>query len=79
MKMVTTHEAKTHLSRLVKEARAGEEIIIMTGREPTARITAYKRTINKRPKPGSSGSGPVICAKDAFAPLTDAELKVWGL
>jgi antitoxin (DNA-binding transcriptional repressor) of toxin-antitoxin stability system len=79
MKMVTTHEAKTHLSRLLKEVSAGEDVVIMTGREPTARITAYKRSTHKRPKPGSSGSDPVVCSKDAFAPLTDDELKVWGL
>ena len=35
---VSTHEAKTHLSRLLKRAASGEEIVIMRGREPVARL-----------------------------------------
>ena len=34
MKTVTIHEAKTHLSRLVNEALAGESIIIARRNEP---------------------------------------------
>jgi prevent-host-death family protein len=35
---VTIHEAKTHFSRLVRRAEAGEEIVVRRGREPVARI-----------------------------------------
>jgi prevent-host-death family protein len=38
MKTVTIHEAKTHLSRLIREAVAGEEIVIARGREPLVRL-----------------------------------------
>lgn len=38
MKTVTIHEAKTHLSRLIREALAGEEIVIARGREPLVRL-----------------------------------------
>ncbi len=38
MKRVTVHAAKTHLSRLLKAAEAGEEVIITRGRTPVARL-----------------------------------------
>lgn len=37
---VTIHEAKTHLSRLLRRAEAGEEIVIHRGSKPVARIVA---------------------------------------
>jgi antitoxin (DNA-binding transcriptional repressor) of toxin-antitoxin stability system len=45
MKTVTMHEAKTHLSRLVKEIREGKEaeIIISIGDTPAARLMPYER------------------------------------
>lgn len=38
MKTVTLTEAKTHLSRLVREALEGEEIIIARGSQPLVRL-----------------------------------------
>jgi len=38
MDEVTVHEAKTHLSRLLRRVEAGEEILIRRGREPIARL-----------------------------------------
>lgn len=38
MKTVNVHEAKTHLSRLLERAHAGEEIIIAKSGEPYARL-----------------------------------------
>jgi len=38
MKTVNTHEAKTHLSRLLKRVAAGEEIVIMKAGVPVARL-----------------------------------------
>ena len=35
---VTIHEAKTHLSRLVQRAHAGEEIVIRRGKIPLAKL-----------------------------------------
>lgn len=42
MTSVTTFEAKTRLSELIKKAQAGEEVVITSGREktPVATITA---------------------------------------
>lgn len=38
MKTVTIHEAKTHLSRLIQEALAGEEIIIANRNQPMVKL-----------------------------------------
>ena len=38
MKQVTVHEAKTHLSRLIRMALKGEEIIIARGSTPLVRL-----------------------------------------
>jgi prevent-host-death family protein len=41
-KTVNIHEAKTHLSRLVRRAQSGEEIIISRGGTPVARLVAVE-------------------------------------
>jgi len=38
MKTVGIHEAKTNLSRLIKKACSGEEIIIARGKDPVVRL-----------------------------------------
>ena len=79
MKTVTTHEAKTHLSRLLKEVQAGETIVIRNGAVPVAKLTAVEPTVAGRPAVGTLTSPPVHCAEDAFGPLSDEELQGWGL
>ena len=39
MIQVTIHEAKTHLSRLIKQALSGEEVIIAKGKNPLVKIS----------------------------------------
>lgn len=39
MIQVTIHEAKTHLSRLIKQALNGEEVIIAKGKTPLVKIS----------------------------------------
>jgi len=41
-KTVNIHEAKTQLSKLVREAAAGEEIVIARAGTPMARLVPYK-------------------------------------
>jgi len=45
---VNIHEAKTHLSRLVDRAAAGEEIIIGRAGKPVARLVALEPSVEKR-------------------------------
>ncbi|MGH8998265.1 MAG: type II toxin-antitoxin system Phd/YefM family antitoxin [Acidimicrobiia bacterium] len=42
------HEAKTHLSRLVERAAAGEEVIIGRAGRPVARLVPYVATARRR-------------------------------
>jgi antitoxin (DNA-binding transcriptional repressor) of toxin-antitoxin stability system len=79
MKKATTHYAKTHLSRLLKEVQKGEEIIILNGRTPAGRLVAASSGGDRRPAAGTVTSKPVKCTDDAFAPMDDAALKEWGL
>jgi antitoxin (DNA-binding transcriptional repressor) of toxin-antitoxin stability system len=79
MKYATTHEAKTHLSRMLREVRAGEEYVIMNGREPVGKLIAFNAPTRKRPKVGTVTSPGTKIADDAFAPMTDEQLAEWGL
>ncbi len=80
MREVTTHEAKTHLSRLLAEVEAGEEVVILRGQTPIARLVPLEpKDERARPRVGTVTSPPVRWTEDAFAPLADDELREWGL
>jgi len=49
--IVNTHEAKTHLSRLIERAAKGEEIIIGKAGRPIARLVPYREIPTPR-EPG---------------------------
>ena len=51
MRMVNMHEAKTHLSRLVEKAAAGEPFVICKAGRPLVRVTRLDDTEN--------GGGPL--------------------
>ena len=42
MKTVTVHTAKTHLSRLIEKAEAGEEVVIARGKVPAVRLVPVR-------------------------------------
>jgi len=46
VKIISIHEAKTHLSRLIQQALDGEEIIIANRNEPMVRLEVVRK---KRP------------------------------
>jgi prevent-host-death family protein len=72
----TVHQAKTNLSRLIKEAQEGKEVIIANGKKPVAKIVAIGPQTKKRTPGRFEGEGWL--ADDFFAPLTDQELKDLG-
>jgi prevent-host-death family protein len=74
----TVHQAKTHLSRLLKEAEAGKEVIVTRGKKPVAKISAIESTSSRKELAGSYAKG-VHWEEDAFDPLTDEELVQMGL
>ena len=51
MKSVNIHEAKTHLSRLIQRAAAGEEIVIAKAGTPLVKLVPYVCTQEAR-EPG---------------------------
>lgn len=52
MKTVNVQEAKTHLSRLIEIAAAGEDVILGKHGKPMARLTAYAPQTEERPLGG---------------------------
>jgi prevent-host-death family protein len=75
MGTVTIHAAKTHLSRLIERAAAGEEIIILRGKTPVARLTAIASSASKRKFGAYRGEFEV--PESFFDPLPEAELKAF--
>lgn len=81
-KSLSTHEAKTHLSRLIEDVIAGDEVIIRRGKLPVARIVKYRssQAEDSRPKIGIVTSPPVTYSPEAMAALSDQEsLESWGM
>jgi antitoxin (DNA-binding transcriptional repressor) of toxin-antitoxin stability system len=70
------HQAKTNLSKLIKEAQEGKEVIIANGKKPVAKIVAIGADAKKRVPGKLAGTG--WFSPDYFAPLTDQELKDLG-
>lgn len=68
---VNVHEAKTHLSKLLKRVQDGEEVIISKGNKPIARLVLIEELKPER-KTGSA-KGKVRMADDFDAPLEDFE------
>jgi prevent-host-death family protein len=66
MKQVNIHEAKTHLSRLIEEVEAGEDIVIARSGHPVVRLVAMDRA-----KPVVLGSlkGHIVVPEDFDDPL----------
>lgn len=80
MTTITTHEAKTHLSRYLADVEKGEEFVIARGKSPVAMLVPIKKARHKqRPKAGDIKGKPFEFPLSALAPLTDDELKEWGL
>jgi prevent-host-death family protein len=65
--VVNMHEAKSSLSRLVKRAAAGEEIVIANHGKPVARLTRLARRSKKIP--WDIYKGQIEMADDFDAPL----------
>jgi antitoxin (DNA-binding transcriptional repressor) of toxin-antitoxin stability system len=73
--MVTVHAAKTHLSRLIQRAEAGEEIVIMRGKTPVARLTALPQHPVKRRFGAYRGEFEV--PDGFFEPLPESEISAF--
>ncbi len=76
MKTVNIHVAKTHLSRLVEEAAAGEEIVIAKAGKPVARLGPLRP--NTRPRKPGSLKGRIRIGRDFDAPLPQEVAQALG-
>jgi prevent-host-death family protein len=75
MTTVTVHAAKTNLSKLLAQVEAGEEVVIMRGSTPVARLVPVER---ERPQPVfGSLKGQVFVTDAFFEPLPPEELDAW--
>jgi prevent-host-death family protein len=70
MKTVNIHDAKTHLSRLIEDVSAGEEVIIARNGKPVARLLPV--TPRSRPRCPGQWRGQVRIGGDFDAPLPPA-------
>ena len=71
---ISIHAAKTHLSRLIARAEAGEEIVIARGNKPVVKLVSIA------PKPKrvfGSMRGQFKIGPEFFEPLPDEELDLW--
>jgi len=68
MHQVNVHEAKTHLSRLIQEALAGEEVVIARGNVPVVRLEPVARGGKRRI---GLAKGSIGMREDFDAPLDD--------
>jgi prevent-host-death family protein len=66
---VNIHEAKTHFSRLVERAAAGEEIIIARSGKPVARLVPLEDV--EKPRVFGRMRGKIRIADDFDSPLPD--------
>ena len=75
MHVVTIHQAKRNLSRLIREASEGEEIVIARGSRPVARLVPVGEVKGKR-RAGSL-KGSLRVGPEFFDPLPKGELARW--
>jgi prevent-host-death family protein len=75
MEIVNVHAAKTHLSKLIERACAGEEIVIARGTEPVVKLVPVHKTEPKREF--GALKGKLTIPDDLFAPLPADELEAW--
>lgn len=79
MKTVATNDAKTNLSRYLKEVSEGRTIIIARGSKPLAKLVPFREEAEGRPKVGQVMDQPFPIPEEAFLPMKRKELAAWGL
>jgi prevent-host-death family protein len=70
MTSVTIHEAKTHLSRLLRAVQQGDDVVIRRGQTPVARLVPLAPEPTRRRELGFA-RGMIRLADDFDAPLND--------
>ncbi len=73
---VGMHEAKTHLSRLVRRVQDGDDVIVENNGRPVARLIPYVELRVVRPR--GFVRGELWMADDFDAPIVDLEDAIYG-
>jgi prevent-host-death family protein len=76
MKVVNIYEAKTKLSRLLREVAAGEDIVIAKDGTPLARLIPFEAEEEVRDLGFAKGS--IVIEEDFDEPLPDDILEDFG-
>ena len=71
---VGVHQAKTHLSELLHQVEMGEEIVIMRGKDPVARLVAASPS---GPRELGFDTGRFSVPDDFNTPLPDDVLELF--
>lgn len=77
MTAVTIHYAKTNLSKLIAKVEAGEEVVIMRGKTPVARLAAVSAGKLKPTFGMLKGKIRPLPDEFFFDPLPEEELRLW--
>lgn len=75
MPTINIHEAKTHLSRFVEQAAAGEEIIIAKAGKPMAKLVPLRHMPSRRTL--GMFKGKLNVPDDFDVPLSDEAVKLF--
>jgi prevent-host-death family protein len=74
--VVNIHEAKTHFSKLVERAEAGEEIVIARAGAPVARLGPLPSRARREP---GGAEGAIVMHDDFDDPLPDDLQRAFGI
>lgn len=66
-------EAKAHLSRLIEQALAGDDVVLARAGKPLARLVPITS-----PAPRELGFLPLSVPDERFDPLTEDDLADWS-
>ena len=77
LRVVNVHQAKTHLSRLIDEAHAGETIVLAKAGKPWARLMPLQPPAPQRIPGRLRSRGPLSQLNLLLDPMDPYELEPW--
>ncbi len=76
-RVVNVHQAKTHLSRLIDDAHAGETILLAKAGKPWARLMPLEPPPPQRIPGRLRSQGPLSDPNALLEPMAEDELATW--
>ena len=77
LRVVNVHQAKTHLSRLIDDAHAGETILLAKAGKPWARLMPLAPPVPQRIPGRLRSQGPLSQPDLLLEPMDPSELESW--